>query len=77
MKNGLYIPVETRVSVFFEKEHINCACCPFFETYSREQCRLSGEYIINKHGRGYYCRLELPEEAYEYSRETDTDTAGA
>lgn len=54
-----YTPVETRVSVFFEKDNICCQFCPFFETYSRKQCRLTGEYIVHEFGRGYYCRLEL------------------
>ena len=39
-----YIPVETRVSVYFDQDHICCQFCPFFETYSRKQCRLTGEY---------------------------------
>ena len=42
-----YIPVETRVSVYFDQDHICCQFCPFFETYSRKQCRLTGEYIVN------------------------------
>jgi hypothetical protein len=65
----VYVPVETRVSVFFEKDHICCQYCPFFETYSRKQCRLTGEYIVHEFGRGYYCRLEL-----EGNNETVSDT---
>lgn len=52
-----------------EKDHICCAYCPFYETYSRKQCRLTGEYLLNEYGRGYYCRLEL-----EDLNETVSDT---
>ena len=81
MKKGLsneyvYTPVEVRCSIYFEKDHICCAYCPAYETYSRKQCRLTGEYILNEFGRGYYCRLEL-EDLNEYSRETDNDSAGS
>ena len=51
MKKGLsneyvYTPVEARCSIYFEKDHICCAYCPAYETYSRKQCRLTGEYIL-------------------------------
>lgn len=74
MKKGssneyVYIPVEVRCSIYFEKDHICCAYCPFYETYSRKQCRLTGEYLLNEYGRGYYCRLEL-----EDLNETVSDT---
>ena len=65
----VYTPVEARCSVYFEKDHICCAFCPFYETYSRKQCRLTGEYLLNEFGRGYYCRLEL-----EDLNETVSDT---
>nr|DAG40582.1 MAG TPA: hypothetical protein [Caudoviricetes sp.]DAG67075.1 MAG TPA: hypothetical protein [Caudoviricetes sp.]DAH42015.1 MAG TPA: hypothetical protein [Caudoviricetes sp.]DAI42255.1 MAG TPA: hypothetical protein [Caudoviricetes sp.]DAI82808.1 MAG TPA: hypothetical protein [Caudoviricetes sp.] len=68
-----YIPVETRVSVYFDQDHICCQFCPFFETYSRKQCRLTGEYIVNEFARGYWCRLEL-EGLYDDQRETDSDS---
>ena len=42
MKKGLsteyvYTPVEVRCSIYFEKDHICCAYCPAYETYSRKQ----------------------------------------
>lgn len=73
----VYIPEEVRVSVFFEKDHVCCAYCPFYETYSRKQCRLTGEYLLSEFGRGYYCRLELQEGTYDDSREADDDSIGA
>ena len=78
MKTGkLYIPTAARVTLSFEKDHICCAFCPCFETYSRAQCRLTGEYIVDKFGRGYWCPLELEGESNEYPRKADFDSAGA
>lgn len=76
-KDNVYIPEEVRVSIFFEKDHICCAYCPFYETYSRKQCRLTGEYLLSEYGRGYYCRLELQEVFSDDSREIDENSIGA
>ena len=35
------------VTVYFPKGHEKCALCPLLETYSRNQCRASGEYLID------------------------------
>lgn len=75
MRLTTYVPVETRASIYFERDNVCCAYCPFFETYSRKQCRLSGEYILNEYGRGYWCRLELEDENAE--REANQDSIGA
>ena len=77
MKKGMpndyvYIPVEVRCSIYFEKDHICCKFCPFYEETpieNRKRCRLTGEYLLNEYGRGYYCRLEL-----EDLNETVSDT---
>ena len=73
---GDYLPVETRGSGCCVQDHICCQFCPFFETYSRKQCRLTGEYIANEFARGYWCRLEL-EGLYDDQRETDSDSSRA
>lgn len=45
------------VEIHFEKGYDNCAHCPLLETYSRNMCRLSGEYIGDTRGRGLWCKL--------------------
>lgn len=51
---------EASVSIFFEPEHIACAYCPLLETYSRDMCRRTGEYIIDKRFTvGRYCPLKF------------------
>lgn len=53
----------TVVYVGFPTDEIKCALCPLLETYSRNMCRRTGEYIADTRGRGYYCPLlEISEE---------------
>ena len=62
MINGVLEYTEAKVSIFFEKGNIACAYCPLLETYSRNQCRRTGEYLLDtKHTVGYYCPLEIEE----------------
>lgn len=54
---------EAAVSIFFEKEHVSCAYCPLLETYSRNQCRRTGEYITDiRYTVGHFCPLIIKEE---------------
>ena len=54
---------EAAGSIFFEKEHVACAYCPLLETYSRNQCRRTGEYIIGtRFTVGHNCPLIFKEE---------------
>lgn len=39
--------IEASVSIFFEPDHVACQYCPLLETYARNQCRKTGEYIID------------------------------
>lgn len=50
---------ETTVRIFFTggPEQVKCALCPLLEAYARNQCRLTGEYIADTRGRGYWCPL--------------------
>ncbi len=45
------------VEIHFEKGYDNCAHCPLLETYSRNMCRRTGEYIGDTRGRGMWCPL--------------------
>ena len=66
MVNGVLEYVEAEVSLFFEKGHVACAYCPLLETYARNQCRRTGEYIIDtRYTVGRYCPLKFKEEDIE------------
>lgn len=52
--------VRADVSLFFEPGHIACQYCPLLEVYSRNQCRRTGEYIIDtRFTTGRYCPLNF------------------
>ena len=64
MTNGVTEYVETTVSIFFEKDHVACAFCPMLETYARNQCRRTGEYILDtRFTVGRYCPLVIKEDS--------------
>ena len=49
-----------KVTIFFEPEHVACCYCPLLETYARNQCRRTGEYLIDtRFTTGMYCPLEI------------------
>jgi hypothetical protein len=58
---------KTTVEIFFTggEENVKCALCPLLETYSRNMCRRSGEYIADTRGRGYWCPLVIEKEETE------------
>lgn len=58
MTNGTSEYVETRVSIFFEKDHVACQYCPLLETYSRNMCRRTGEYVLDTRTVGRWCPLD-------------------
>lgn len=53
-----YITVQALIH-FPEEEGIQCKLCPFLETYSRKQCRLTGEYLADGYLRGGLCPLNF------------------
>lgn len=66
MINGILEYTEAKASIFFEKGHVACNYCPILETYSRNQCRLTGEYILDpKYLTGHYCPLTFKEEEHK------------
>ena len=50
-----------QVTIWFEPEHVACAYCPLLETYSRNMCRRTGEYLIDTRTIGVYCPLKFEE----------------
>lgn len=60
MSRGCDKYAHAAVSIYFEPEHVACAYCPLLETYSRNQCRMTGEYIIDtKYTVGWKCPLDI------------------
>lgn len=72
MKENTFTPVKATANIFFDKDHACCAYCPLFETYSREQCRMTGDYIFNKYGRGWNCPLVFQEVKNEIFSDAET-----
>ena len=62
MTNGVLEYTTMLVDISFEKGEECCKYCPLLETYSRNQCRRTGEYIIDTRGRGRWCPLMEMEE---------------
>lgn len=54
--------VKTTLEVYFPEGKVCCSLCPLMETYSRKQCRRTGEYIVDDRCVGYYCPLKIEEE---------------
>lgn len=43
------------VVLCFDPDYIDCKHCPLLETYSREVCRVTGEFIPNDKCVGNWC----------------------
>ena len=51
---------ERWVNLFFTDDEVKCKYCPLLETYARNQCRRTGEYILDvKYGVGRWCPLKF------------------
>lgn len=61
MINGCTEYTRAAVEISFEKGREVCQFCPLLETYSRNQCRRTGEYIVDTRGRGRWCPLIFEE----------------
>lgn len=60
-KSGVTFYTTATVKINFPEDRVCCAYCPLFETYSRKQCRRTGEYIVDDRTFGLYCPLEIEE----------------
>lgn len=49
------------VDIYFPEKEVKCMFCPLLETYSRNQCRRTGEYIADTRGVGMWCPLKMEE----------------
>lgn len=59
MENGVKFYTRARVNIYFPEGRVCCKFCPVLETYAREQCRLTGEYLADTRGVGYMCPLKI------------------
>ena len=60
VKDAVLSYVKRTVDINFTGE-VCCARCPLLETYSRKQCRVSGEFIVDDRTVGGWCPLVNPE----------------
>lgn len=50
------------VSISFPDGDVRCQLCPLLETYSRRQCRMTGEYLAEGYLIGGLCPINFNEE---------------
>ena len=51
------------VKIHFPEGHVCCDLCPLMETYSRKQCRRTGEYLVETRNTvGWECPLKFEED---------------
>ena len=62
MSDGVTEYTTATVEIYFEQGRETCQFCPLLETYSRNQCRRTGEYITDTRGRGRWCPLIIKED---------------
>ncbi len=60
--DGVLWYTKSKAKIFFPEGQVRCSLCPCLETYSRNQCRLTGEYLIDTKTIGYKCPLEFETE---------------
>lgn len=61
VKSGVTQYTKATAEIFFPDGRVCCALCPLMETYSRKQCRRTGEYIVDDRGTGLWCPLIFEE----------------
>ena len=54
---------EAEATIYFAKGEECCRFCPLLQTYSRNQCMLTGELIVEPKARGYHCPLKFKEDS--------------
>ena len=59
---------EAQATIYFPEDYVQCSKCPCLETYARNQCRLTGEYLVDTRTIGYRCPLKFIENKQEASK---------
>ena len=58
-RSGVSYYTKANVEVFFPENRIACMYCPMLETYARNQCRRTGEYLVDTRTIGYDCPMQF------------------
>ena len=66
--NGVDFYIEATAKIYFPDGKVCCDLCPFLETYSRKQCRKTGEYLLDTKTIGHWCPLEINDEILEENK---------
>lgn len=61
-ESGIRYYTKATCEVYFPEDRVACMYCPMLETYSRNQCRRTGEYLVDTRTIGYECPLKFKEE---------------
>ena len=65
-EGGVLRYIKTSVDIYLPEGHMACNLCPLLETYSRNQCRRTSEYLIDTRIIGAHCPLEIIDEEEEF-----------
>ena len=60
-ESGVKYYTKATVEVFFPENRVACMYCPMLETYARNQCRRTGEYLVDTRTIGYECPMRFEE----------------
>lgn len=60
-ESGVKYYTRATVEVFFPENRVACMYCPMLETYARNQCRRTGEYLVDTRTIGYECPMRFEE----------------
>lgn len=58
-ESGCTLYAKATVDIYFPDGHVCCDLCPLMETYSRKQCRRTGEYLFDSRTTGLNCPLKF------------------
>lgn len=61
MADGVAKYTKATVVVYFPEDRVCCQYCPLLETYSRNKCRMTHEYIADTRAQGLWCPLQIIE----------------
>ena len=68
--NSVLWYTEAQATIYFPEDYVQCSKCPCLETYARNQCRLTGEYLVDTRTIGYMCPLKFIEKQEETNDES-------
>ena len=70
-ESGVSWYTEAQATIYFPEGKVCCDLCPLMETYSRKQCRKTGEYLADTRTIGYMCPLKFIDNMEENTNESN------